>query len=280
MRVLLIGDLHFFRTRLSLGEWLSKRVLGQANLLRNRRHQFAHRLWPAMLGRALAQKPDVAVLTGDLSTTALGREFSDARAALAPLAAAGVPMLAVPGNHDRYTFTAARRKVFEAFFGGRFGAPPAYPALKPLGGRWHALLMDSACPRFFSSRGRLGAAALAQAKQLLRQVPAGDGVLVVCHYPALVPIGHNMSWNRGLDDMELWLELLSTENCKVVYVHGHIHHPWHLTPAADGVPFDSINAGAPCQIKDGHGRNWPAGQGLWLLDLPEDPAQTVACRPG
>lgn len=269
MRLLIMGDLHFFRTRLTPGEWLSKRMLGQTNLLLNRRHQFNHGLFPAMLERAMAHKPDAAILTGDLTTTALGREFADVQAALAPLAAR-MPVFAVPGNHDRYTFASARQRLWETVCGESLGAPASFPAMKPLGGRWHVLLLDSACPRIFSSRGRLGRTQLAQTKQLLDGLPAGDGVVVVCHYPLFTPEGTRISWNRDMAGRAALVEMLAASAARVLYLHGHIHQPWHLTVSADGTPFDCINAGAPCQTVDKNGRLWPDGQGFWIVDLPED----------
>ena len=269
MRVLLIGDLHFFSLRLSLGEWFSKRVLGQINLLRNRRHQFSHGLFPDMLARGLAESPEAAVLTGDFTTTALEREFKAAQAALgargSALAIDGLRTLAVPGNHDRYTFAASRKKLWEKFF-----SPAQFPKLEPLGGHWHALLLDSASPRALSSRGGLGKAQLDAAEKLLQTLRPEDGVLVVCHYPPVAPKGVRIPWNRDMAGRANLADMLTRCPARVVFAHGHIHLPWHLTPEKDSVPFDCINAGAPCQIKDKHGNVWPEGQGLWILELPED----------
>lgn len=270
MRLLLLGDLHFYRAWLLPHEWLSKRLLGQANLLLNRRRHFDHQLLPGLIRRAVAQKPDWALLTGDLTTTALAREFSDARTVLENLRVQ-VPVLAIPGNHDRYTFASARRRVMEREMGWTFGVPERFPAMTPLGGRWHLLQLDSACPRLFSSRGRIDQAQLLAAEMMLDRLTADDGVVVMCHYPLFAPAGMKISHNRDMEGRAHLAKILKRAAPRVVYVHGHIHQPWHLTRDADDVPFDCINAGAPCQTVDKSGKKWPAGQGFWTVDLPEDP---------
>jgi hypothetical protein len=105
---------------------------------------------------------------------------------------------------------------------------------------------------------------------LLDGLPAGDGVVVVCHYPLFVPAGTTMSWNRDMAGRTALVDMLAASPRRVVHVHGHIHQPWHLTPANEGVPFDCINAGAPCQTVGKNGRLWPGGQGFRVVDLPED----------
>lgn len=80
MRLLLLGDLHFFQ----LGVWpyqlLSKRLLGQTNLWFNRRRHFRLSLWPAIRDRVRALAPDGLLCSGDFTTTALPGEFRQAAA--------------------------------------------------------------------------------------------------------------------------------------------------------------------------------------------------------
>lgn len=266
MRLLLLGDLHFYRAWLLPHEWFSKRVLGQTNLLLNRRRHFDHQLLPGLIKRALALSPDWALLTGDLTTTALRREFADARTVLESLRER-VPILAIPGNHDRYTFSSARHKMMEGEMGWAFGVPEQFPKMTAIGGRWHVLQLDSSCPRVLSSRGRLDQAQLLATEMVLDRLGPDDGVVVMCHYPLYAPQGLKIARNRDMEGRARLIQLLKRAAPRVVYVHGHIHQPWHLTPVADDVPFDCINTGAPCQIKGSQ----PDGQGFWMLDLPNNP---------
>ncbi len=102
MRLLLIGDIHAYRLYVSPWHLLGKALLGQTNLWLYRRRKFDLSLLPAVVARAVDLRPDLVLLSGDLTTTAYPGEFADVAAALRPLLAA-VPTVAVPGNHDRYT---------------------------------------------------------------------------------------------------------------------------------------------------------------------------------
>jgi 3',5'-cyclic AMP phosphodiesterase CpdA len=266
MRLLLLGDLHFARSWLMPHEWFCKRLLGQINYLLHRRHKFDHGLLPGLLKRALAEKPEWALLTGDFTTTALRREFADARTVLEGLREQ-VPILSIPGNHDRYTFASARHKRMEHELGWAFGLPEQFPKMTRLGGRWHVLQLDSACPRVLSSRGRLDQAQLLAAEMMLDRLGPDDGVVVMCHYPLYTPQGVKLSFNRDMEGRRHLTKLLRQAAPRIVFVHGHIHQPWHLTREKDDVPFDCINTGAPCQ-KSG---DFPTGQGFWIVDLPVHP---------
>lgn len=273
MRLLLLGDLHFSRSWLLPHEWFSKRILGQVNFLLRRRHKFDHGLLPEMFKQAMAQKPDWALLTGDFTTTALRREFADARTVLEGLRER-VPILAIPGNHDRYTFVSARQKWMERELGWSFGVPEKFPKMSRLGGCWHLLQLDAACPRALSSRGRLDQAQLLAAEMMLDRLTPEDGVVVMCHYPLYAPQGMKIAYNRDMEGRRRLTKLLRQAAPRVVYVHGHVHQPWHLTREKDDVPFDCFNAGAPCQ-KD---KDYPAGQGFWIVDLPAHPRGPVVAH--
>lgn len=50
----------------------------------------------------LATRPEVAVCTGDLTSTGQPGEFDEVKEILTPLRESGIPVLYVPGNHDCY----------------------------------------------------------------------------------------------------------------------------------------------------------------------------------
>ena len=89
----------------SAEDWMAyfdKRWVGVFNYRFRRR--FRHDL--AKLSRAveymLDTRPDVAVCTGDLTSTGQPGEFEKVRPILAPLRDSGIPLLYMPGNHDCY----------------------------------------------------------------------------------------------------------------------------------------------------------------------------------
>ncbi len=66
---------------------------------------------------SLEPRPDLVLLTGDITDHGTADEFAHARALLAPLQ---VPLLAIPGNHDE-------REAFRAAFGGDGRVPDSGP---------------------------------------------------------------------------------------------------------------------------------------------------------
>lgn len=266
MRIALLGDIHAYRLLLYPWQMLSKRVLGQTNLWLRRRHRFDLSLLPGIIDRIRDLQPDLLLLSGDLSTTALAGEFADVVAALRPLDGR-VPMLAVPGNHDRYTFASKWGGAMEKAIGPLM--PASFPHVRMLNDRWRVLAMDSGVPRFLTSRGRVGREQLAAAEAALAQVPADQGVIVLCHYALGKPAPMKpMSWEHKLADEAAMLRLLESCPGKVIYLHGHVHYPW-LWRRSDRLT--DINAGAPCMRTSEH----PRGQGFWQIDLDDDSGEAT-----
>ncbi|MDR1520220.1 MAG: metallophosphoesterase [Planctomycetota bacterium] len=183
MRIAHLSDPHLAR-RPGWGELNLKRLLGFANqaLIRGRRHSEARAA--EAVRRLAASPPDLAILTGDIAQHGLASEFAAAEEMLAPLAAAGVPVLAVGGNHD--------------FYGG---APPA--DLARLGRRLslglragsdgvvrlpgvEILLLEQAAPSWpFFSGGSQKLEELTRAAAAWAGPPEGVMRLAAGHYPVI-----------------------------------------------------------------------------------------------
>ena len=272
MRIVLFGDIHFYRLWLAPWHLLSKRVLGQSNLVLNRRKRFRHELLGAMIDKAVALRPDLCLLSGDLTTTSLKREFLDVAAALRPLTAS-VPTVLVPGNHDRYTFTASRSHRVDRMLAEL--VPPAFPHTRGLTERWRLLALDGAVPRLYNARGRLGKMQFKAAADTIASLDESQGLIVLCHYPCALPDYIHEHASHALEERDALRAVL--ENCRgrVVYLHGHIHRPWHHEPGdGSGVPFTCIDAGSPCMISG----DYPHGQGFYEIELPEDPRDALGVR--
>lgn len=269
MRVALIGDIHLFRLKVTPRQLLGKRLLGQSNLWLNRRFRFNHDLLEPLIERVAAIEPGMVLCTGDVTTSSLENEFADVVRYLRPLSEQ-MPMVIVPGNHDRYTFRSARKKRIETLLGGLM--PMKFPHHAKLTERWHLLGLDSARPQVMMSRGVIGPRQLTRAKRLLANLTEADGVVVLCHYPPDTPPGTPRSWAHDLADAKLLSDALEACPARVVFLHGHIHRPWHWEKrSGEGQPLTCINAGAPCLISS----HYPCGQGFWEIVLPEDPTQDL-----
>lgn len=272
MRLVLFGDIHLYRLWLTPWQLASKRILGQSNLILNRRKTFRHDLLAGMIDRAIGLEPDMLLLSGDVTTTSLKKEFLDVAAALKPLADR-VPTVLVPGNHDRYTFRASRSRLIDRMLHEM--VPDAFPHTRELTDRWRLLALDGAVPRVYNARGRLGAFQFEQAKAYAESLDETQGLVVLCHYPCALPGHIHEHESHALQERDALRGVL--ENCKarVVYLHGHIHKPWHHEPGdGSGVPFTCIDAGSPCMMDADH----PRGQGFFEIELPDNPADALTVR--
>jgi 3',5'-cyclic AMP phosphodiesterase CpdA len=282
MRLAIIGDIHLFTLKVHPRRLLSRRFMAHSNLLLNRRHRFNHGLLPGLVEHAQSLNPDLVLFSGDVSTSSLESEFEDVMHVVKPLVdAAPQGGVLVPGNHDRYTFKSRRTRRIENVL--QQVMPPQFPHARQLRPGWRLLALDSAIPNKLMSRGALGKEQFAAARQIIRDTPADEALLVLCHYPCSLPPRVPSAWSHDLkENVKLRRELM---NCpgRVVFVHGHIHKPWHVLPKLTDEPtprdgpgreptyprpaFECLNAGSPCMTSE----KFPLGQGFWHVDLPEDP---------
>ncbi len=268
-RIALMGDLHFYRLWVSPWRLLSKRILGQINLWWDRRHSFDRNLLAPMLDRIIAIHPSLLLLTGDLTMTSLREEFDDVAVKLRVIGDR-FPMVAVAGNHDRYTPFARRHRIMERRMPGL--VPDTFPHVRPISQRWRLIALDAAMPRALSARGAIGTVQLARTAQELAGLTSDDGVVLMCHYPAIArPDGRPTRWNHRLDDASALRKVLQDCKATIIYAHGHVHWPWLVRGPHGIANLIDLNVGAPIMRKG----EYVHGQGVWQLDLPEDPSKNA-----
>lgn len=290
MKIAIIGDIHLFTLDVHPRRLIGKRVFAHGNLLLNRRHRFNHALLPSLVQQAQSLDPELVLFSGDVSTSSLEREFEDLLEVVKPLmeATSGGGVL-VPGNHDRYTFRSRRVKRIENIL--KSVMPSSFPHSQDLRPGWSLLALDSAIPNKMMSRGALGKVQYKAAVERIQAVPADEGLLVLCHYPCSLPPRVPSAWSHDMKEAEGLKRELANCRGRVVYVHGHIHKPWHVLPPQAPPPpassdaesprrkaggrgksaarpaFECLNAGSPCMTSE----QYPLGQGFWTIDLPENP---------
>lgn len=260
MRIVLLGDIHVYALAVWPWEMLNKRLLGQLNLWFNRRKHFDLSRLPGMVERVASLEPDTILYSGDVSTTALPREFERFMQTVAcPLDA--FASFAVPGNHDRYTGGAMRGRYFEAALGDR--TADDWPHVRKLAEGVTLVGLDPTRPTGFNATGELGTAQLDALRGRLNHIDPTDRVIVLCHYPiGTPPHVEAESSSHGLADCDRLVDTLADAPQRIVYLHGHIHRPWcwRLDGRADNVV--AVNAGAPIMADRDH----PAGQGFWEIE--------------
>ena len=164
---------------------------------------------------ALAPKPELVVVTGDLTEKGLDAERQRFVQTITEFSAQhGIRVLAAPGNHDaRWS---AEPQELAAGPGGPF---PRFAAVGDLG----FLALDSTLP--FGQHGHLSRAQLARCAQLIAaHAEVRDWVLALHHPP---------DEGRFLDDEAGLLEFVSRHPVSLVLTgHGHAHKVWER----NGVP--------------------------------------------
>ncbi len=221
-RLLHISDLHFWEIVRNPLKLMSKRFLGNLNVIFHRRHEFdPNRAQPCAQQLAAAGVPTVFA-GGDFTSTAMDGEFAQAAEYLRLLKRLGMQVIVTPGNHDVYTFEAARKHRFEHYF-KEFLPESGYPALYSLPGGTPFIVLDVARPNILTSRGEVSGKILIKTAELLAGISA-PRILVGGHFPILhITSEYHSHWSRQLLNARPLRELLGTCGKQVLYVSGHVH---------------------------------------------------------
>ena len=238
---------------------LGKRALGWANLALLRRHRHPFALLERTMEDLRREPPDHLLIGGDVANLCLPAEFAASRAVLA---AAGLPaerISAVPGNHDRYTADAARRRLFETYFGAFAGGEVPFddglfPFLQPRDGVTILGLCSGWPASPIQARGTIGARQLDRLRALLDHPLARPPLLVLLHHPPLPYDRPLEQWLNGLHDWRELLDLLGGTGATLL--HGHRHLSLHTLVETPRGPLRVI--GVP-STSDRGGRNDRAG---------------------
>ncbi len=252
VRVAHLTDLHWFSPP-RLGDLCApKRLLGSANLyLRGRRADFPAHIQDAAVAHVASLSPDLVVITGDLTATALDAEFAAARVALAPLLDR-FPTLILPGNHDRYTRGSDRSDRMRVTFGAWFhSAAPTAPGDRPLGridvGALTCISLDPTRPTGLSASGEVPGAQLVALADLLRSDALDGRTLVLAlHYPILDRRGGVYDgWAHGLRNARALIQVLADAPRRpVAILHGHEHHGFTVPLPLPGGAVPIFNCGS------------------------------------
>lgn len=216
-----IADIHFWRVVWNPRHLLNKRFLGNLTVLLRRRHEFIMENAEPHADAVAATGATAAVLTGDFCSTATPPEFEMAVRFVRGLRDRGLRVYVLPGNHDVYTFGAARAERFERHL-REFLPPEGYPSLAILPGGTPLILAPTVRPRRFSARGYIAPEKVAAVAKLLDQ--CGDTVLVAGHYPMLARThGYVSNRFRQLENAELLRRVLGQSGRHILYLGGHVH---------------------------------------------------------
>jgi 3',5'-cyclic AMP phosphodiesterase CpdA len=244
LRIAHISDLHFAKATYNLSQFFSKRWIGNLNLLFSRKQDYLPERLASLPSLFQELKVDIVLVSGDLSTTSLSEEFGLARSFLKQIEEKNIPVIALPGNHDHYTKSAYKNRLFYQFFNSKFSPKNegvfAYNlkehkvAAKPLPHNWWLVALDTALSTpIVSSRGLFSSELEENLKKVLSLIPSDQPILLVNHFP-LFP---HESPRKTLQRSNALQEVIKNFPNIKMYLHGHTHRHCLADLRANGFPI-------------------------------------------
>jgi 3',5'-cyclic AMP phosphodiesterase CpdA len=249
-----LSDVHLTTPKLEwrLRDWFTKRWPGWVNfrwLGRRFRFRTADEVLRELTADLRRRQPDRVLFSGDATAMGFESEFRKAAEFLGVCDPEGPPGLAVPGNHDYYTRGVAASGLFERYFhpwqrGERVG-DAVYPFAQKVGQVW-VVGVNSCTGNVWpwDAGGSVGPAQRERLRALLDRLEPGPRILVT-HYPVTLSSGRRERRTHGLRDLEEVVRVADRGGV-VLWVHGHRHTPYHLTPPPLA-PFPVVCAGSATQ---------------------------------
>lgn len=252
-----ISDLHFSKLTWNPSQLFSKRWIGNLNLILKRKHTFAPDRLTNLFPLFHERKVDAVLITGDLSSTSHEAEFAMAQEFIESLQQEKFQVFTLPGNHDQYTKSAFKQKLFYQFFNGSY-SPPTDPlsslSLKEdglstsyLGHKWWLIGLDTAIATpLLSSNGYFSPALEQKLEQALKEIPAGHQVILINHFPLFA----NESLRKSLIRKEALKKLIERFPKVKLFLHGHTHRQTIADLRSSNLPI-ILDSGSAAQKQGG-----------------------------
>ena len=218
-----IGDLHFWKIILNPMRMLNKRFLGNLTVMLRRSREFQMERAQEFIQYLTTLGCSSVLLTGDFTSTSVDEEFSAAAYFVDQLRQKGFKIYLVPGNHDVYTFEAARKKRFEHYFGD-FLPSGGYPAMECLADGTPLFLCYTVRPRHLSARGHVSLETIFYLEEHIQELPSDKPILIAGHYPFLdFTYNYESSQFRTMTNAKDLREMLGMCQKPILYIAGHVH---------------------------------------------------------
>ena len=252
LRIAHLSDPHFATITYHPNQFLSKRWLGNCNLIlfRNKIHRTRPlSQLPAFLS---SLKVDFVAITGDLTTTSLDEEYAQAKVFVDSFSEHKMVTAVLPGNHDIYTKESERAKRFYHYFPSP-ASESKVEVKKIKEGFWWIGLHCAYASNLFLSNGTFTTAMEKPLQEALENIPSQDCVIMGNHFP-LFSTGNLRHDLQGAKRLQ---ELLKNYPKVKLYLHGHDHIHYAIDRGREGFPL-VVNAGSISHLPGG---------GFYLLEL-------------
>src|SRR5262249_43745779 len=224
--------------------WLNLRVLGRAFRFRR-----GDEVLTALMTELRRRQPDHVVFCGDATALGFETELAHAARLLGLHDGEALPGIAVPGNHDYCTPTAASGGCFEKHFArwqtGEHVDDEVYPFAQRVGPLWLIAVNTSTANRLaWDASGGVDAPQLERLQRLLAPLAGGLRVLVT-HYPICLKSGKPERRTHGLRNLSDLVAIAKAGRI-CLWLHGHRHGAYHHV-TTNLAPFPVICAGSATQ---------------------------------
>lgn len=255
LRIAHLSDPHFTKITYSPTQFLSKRWLGNLNVILHRRHIYhTDHLWHLSELIQSLQVEHVCI-TGDFSSTALNAEFAEAKKWVETFHQKGLHTSVIPGNHDYYTRRSEKQKRYFTFFPDDALRSKRVTCTTIKEGWWYVALDCAVATPPFLAYGVFSEAIERNLTTILQAIPKTDRVILANHFP-LFTTGRSDHDLRGTDRLQ---DLLKQFPQITLYLHGHDHIPYIIDKQTEGLPL-TLNSGS-CARR--------LGGSFYLIDLGE-----------
>jgi 3',5'-cyclic AMP phosphodiesterase CpdA len=159
------------------------------------------------------------VITGDLSVTSHPKEFSEAALFVQNLRSLGLETFVIPGNHDHYTRSAFKSRLFYDFFPNDWLKDHLVMKQQIAANWWFVGLDTALATSWISSRGEFSEEIEERLISILDEIPDHHFVIMANHFPFFQNESPRKVLSRGND-----LKHILSKHPKVkFYLHGHTH---------------------------------------------------------
>jgi 3',5'-cyclic AMP phosphodiesterase CpdA len=252
-----ISDPHFSKLTWNPSQFLSKRWLGNLNLLLTRKRAFDPESLTTLFPVFHELGVDAVLITGDLSSTSQEEEFRLAGQFIENLRSEKFKVFTLPGNHDHYIKKAYEQKLFYQFFDASYASPTdplSSLSLKDdgmtaayFGQGWWLFALDTAlATSLLSSNGYFSHELEEKLEKALKEVPEGHNVILLNHFP----IFSIESQRKSLLRREALQKILERFPKVKLFLHGHTHRHCIADLRSSSLPI-TLDSGSAAQKNDG-----------------------------
>ncbi|PCI95592.1 hypothetical protein COB11_01815 [Candidatus Aerophobetes bacterium] len=221
-----ISDLHFSKIQLGIAQFMSKRWIGNLNVIFNRGRIYKNSRPRTLIESFKKNNVTHVFISGDVSTTSFKKEFQVAKNFVKDLRDEGFIVFVIPGNHDSYTKRSYKKRLFYNYFDDEhdekidFSLKNDFVSALNIGkGHW-LVRIDTTYPApVYLSTGQYTDTIDKNLNDLLKKIPKEDHIIMMNHYPLF----HHEHPRRILLGADHLRKTISKYPNIKFYLHGHTH---------------------------------------------------------